>query len=150
MKRKALILSVLIAGMTVLIASCKKEDMTNENAMPNGDFTVERSGSLTAENMTPTAGTVEYGKDEDNVYFVKLGSNFTTDQNTGTLGLYFSTSSTFVADPMNGNPDLIAIGTITANGEQYIKLNGAVSSSFTHVILWCNTASIPFGNAQLQ
>ena len=97
MKRKALILSIALGGLLFLAPSCNKEDMTNSDATPKGEFTVERSGTLTAENGTPTAGTVEYGKDEDNVYFIHLGSDFTTDQNTGTLGLYFSTSAVFTS-----------------------------------------------------
>ena len=150
MKRKAIIFSVMAAGLLFVLPSCKKEDMTNEDAMPKGDFTVERSGNLSGENGITTAGKVEYGKDEDNVYFVHFGSDFSTDQGSGTLGLYFSTSATFTADPQNGNPDLKSVSTVTKNGEQYFKLDGSVSSSFTHVILWCNTAQIAFGTAQLQ
>ena len=150
MKRNSIIFSLSIAALIVVLAACKKDDPINDSPMPNGEFTVERSGTFTAENNQPTAGTVEYGKDEDDVYFVKLGSDFTTDQATGTLGLYFSTSAVFTSDPGNGNPDLMALGTITQNGEQYIKLDEAVASNFTHIILWCNTASVSFGNAQLQ
>lgn len=150
MKRKSLICSIAVAGLLFILPACKKDDPINDSPQPKGDFTVERSGTFTAEGGTPTAGTVEYGKDEDDVYFIHLGSDFTTDQATGTLGLYFSTSSVFTSDPGNGNPDLMALGTITSNGEQYIMLDEAVSSSFTHIILWCNTAGVPFGNAALQ
>ncbi|MBD3638982.1 MAG: DM13 domain-containing protein [Crocinitomicaceae bacterium] len=150
MKRKKTISSLLVLGLLFTITSCKKDDPINNNPEPNGDFTVERSGTFVAQNSTPTSGTVEYGKDEDDVYFVHLGSDFSTDQATGTLGLYFSTSETFTADPGNGNPDLQQISTVTENGEQYFMLDGAVGASFTHVILWCNTAGIPFGYAKLQ
>ena len=150
MKLKSITFSLLALGLLFTLHSCKKDEMINESPSPKGDFTVERSGSFTAENGTPTVGTIEYGKDEDDVYFVHFGSNFVTDQATGTIGLYFSTSATFTADPGNGNPDLMQVGSVTTNGEQYFKLNAAVASSFTHLILWCNTAAIPFGNGQLQ
>jgi hypothetical protein len=32
----------------------------------------------------------------------------------------------------------------------YIRLAAAIPANFTHVILWCGTASIPFGNARLN
>ena len=35
-------------------------------------------------------------------------------------------------------------------GETFIKLGSAIPANFTHVILWCGTASIPFGNARLN
>ncbi|MEZ4884081.1 MAG: DM13 domain-containing protein [Chitinophagales bacterium] len=135
-----------------MTTSCSKDDdtITIDSSLPNGNFVSERSGSLTAQSGTPTAGTVELGKDEDNVNFLHFASNFTTELGTGTVGIYLSTSDTFMADPGSGNPDLILVGSVQGNGEQYVKINQTVPSSFTHVILWCNTASIPFGNAPLQ
>lgn len=150
MKLISIVYSMLALSLLFTIQSCKKDELVNESPSPKGDFTVERSGSFTAQNGTPTVGTIEYGKDEDNVYFVHFGSDFITDQATGTVGLYFSTSDTFTADPANGNPDLMQVGSVTVNGEQYFKLSAPVSSSFTHLILWCNTAAIPFGNGKLQ
>lgn len=145
--------TLLFSALTLFITSCADDEMDTmiiDSSQPMGSLSVDRSGSLVAENGTPTSGTVELGSDEDGATFVRLGSNFTTDLGTGTLSLYFSTSDTFTADPMNGNPDLILVGIVTRNGEQFFKLDAAVPNEFTHVILWCNSASIPFGNAQLQ
>jgi len=143
----------MLFALSLTITSCGDDDamtVTIDSSTPNGTLTVERSGTLTAENGTPTAGTVEYGQDDDGTYFVRLADNFTTELGTGTVSAYLSTSNTFTADPMNGNPDLQLIGSTQKNGEQFFKLDGAVSSDFTHLILWCNTASIPFGNSPLQ
>ena len=143
--------TLLLLTLTFVMSSCSKDDeVIIDSSQPTGNFTAERSGTLTAESGTPTSGTVELGKDEDSESFLRFGSDFTTQLATGTVSVYFSTSATFTADPANGNPDLILVGSIQQNGEQYIKLNTSVGSNFTHVILWCNTASIPFGNAQLQ
>ncbi len=153
MQQRFFSLAILFLAFTFLTTSCSKYDDNPsivDSSIPNGVFSVERSGSLTAENGTPTAGTVELGQDEDNVGFLRFGSDFTTQLATGTVSVYLSTSAVFTADPGNGNPDLILLGPITGNGEQYLKLNQTVSSSFTHVILWCNTAGIPFGNGPLQ
>jgi len=145
--------TLLFSALALFITSCADDEMDTmiiDSSQPMGSLSVDRSGSLVAENGTPTSGTVELGTDEDGTTFVRLGSNFTTDLGTGTLSLYFSTSDTFMADPMNGNPDLILVGIVTRNGEQFFKLDATIPGEFTHVILWCNSASIPFGNAQLQ
>ncbi len=138
--------------LVISTVSCSKDDdtVTIDSSLPNGTLTIDRSGSLTAENGTPTAGTVELGFDEQNTGFLRFANDFMTELATGTVSVYFSTSSVFTADPGNGNPDLLLVGAVQKNGEQFFRLNFEVPSDFTHVILWCNTASIPFGNAQIQ
>lgn len=141
----------LFLALTFFASSCSDDEtITIDSSQPNGTLTVDRMGSFTAENGTPTMGTAELGQDKDNVNFLRFSNNFTTELGTGTVSVYFSTSSTFTADPGNGNPDLLLVGSVQSNGEQFFKLNQAIPNNFTHVILWCNTASIPFGNAQLQ
>ncbi len=152
MKLSIFSLALMLFTFSLTTTSCEKDEetITIDSSTPNGTFTVERSGSLVAQNGTPTSGTVEYGQDEDGIYFIRLANNFTTELATGTVSAYLSTSDTFTADPMNGNPDLKLVGSTQKNGEQFFKLDGAASNSFTHLILWCNTAAIPFGNVLLQ
>jgi len=147
------LISILLAFLSFTVISCDEDDAEQviiDSALPNGTFTVQRSGSLTAQNGTPTTGTVELGSDPDGSVFLRFGDNFTTELATGTVSIYLSTSETFTPDPANGNPDLMVIGAVARNGEAFFKLNGSVDSKYTHVILWCGTANIPFGNAQLQ
>ena len=73
-----------------------------------------------------------------------------TELGTGTATVYLSTSATYKADPGKGNPDLKLLGIVAKNGEQYFKLSAAPESKFTHVIIWCGSASIPFGNTPLN
>ncbi|MBT32958.1 MAG: hypothetical protein CMO01_25145 [Thalassobius sp.] len=145
---------LLLALLSFTIVSCDDDDEPDEiiidSSLPTGTFTASRSGSLTAQNGTPTSGSVDLGTDEDGVTYLHFGSNFTTELGTGTVTIYLSTSDTFMADPANGNPDLILVGVVDENGESYFKISKTVSSSFTHVIIWCGSANIPFGNAQLQ
>lgn len=152
MKLRILSPALLFAVLTFTFFSCDNDDDTTivDSSMPTGSITVERSGSLVAQSGTPTSGTVELIRDEDGEWFLHLGSDFTTDTATGTLSAYFSTSDTYMAAPGNGNPDLILAGIVTKTGEQFFKLDSSVSDAFTHVIIWCNSASIPFGNAELQ
>ncbi|MEO0471038.1 MAG: DM13 domain-containing protein [Bacteroidota bacterium] len=143
--------SILLLVFVFAATSCSQEEIiTIDSSLPNGQLSVQRTGNLVAENSTPTTGVVELGVDDDNENFLRFGTDFTTELATGTVSVYFSTSEVFTADPANGNPDLLQVGSIRGNGEQFFKLDAPVPSNFTHVILWCNTASIPFGNAQLQ
>ncbi|MFH4966390.1 DM13 domain-containing protein [Gaetbulibacter sp. M235] len=156
MKRNFFSLASMILVFTVvLFSSCSNNDSETitvevDSSLPIGAFTVAKQGTLTAESGTPTEGTVELGTDTNNTYFLHFASNFKTETATGTVAIYLSTSEVYTADPGNGNPDLKLIGSVTSNGERYIKLNGAPAAKFTHVILWCDTANIPFGNAELQ
>lgn len=152
-KMSSLLLVFLSFTFTATMTSCGEDTETIVNvdsSQPNGTFTASKSGTLTAQNGTPTEGTVEVGIDEDGSSFLRLGNDFMTGLGTGTVSIYFSTSDTFTPDPANGNPDLILVGVVTKNGETFYKLENQLPSNFTHLILWCGTANIPFGNAPLQ
>lgn len=142
----------LLAFLAVFtFSSCDDEEtiVTIDSAQPN-NFVAARSGTLVAQNGTPTTGTVELGEDADARTFLRLADNFTTEQGTGTVTVYLSTSDTFTPSPGTGNPDLILVGALNTNGEQFFQINRDVPASFTHVILWCASANIPFGNAPIQ
>lgn len=150
MKKNFLFIGMVVLSLTMMFTSCSKEEIITDSSKPVGTFTVSKSGTFVAENGAPSKGKVELGADENQVNFLALGSDFTTQLATGTVSVYLSTSNTFTADPGNGNPDLKQVGAINANGQQYIKLATAVDSKFTHVILWCNSAGVQFGNAALN
>jgi hypothetical protein len=152
MRQGAFCFFLFFLALSLTTTSCSKdnETITIDLSIPNGNLNVDRSGSLIAENGTPTKGKIELGQDTDNTSFLRFASDFTTELATGTVSVYFSTSATFTADPANGNPDLRLVGAVSGNGEQFFKLNESIPAKFTHVILWCNTASIPFGNAELK
>ncbi len=141
-----------IALVALLFSSCGKDDtvVTVDSSQPNGAFTVVRSGTLTAENGTPTKGLIALGKDAQGTNFLRLGSDFVTELGTGTVTVYLSTSANFVASPGTGNPALKLVGTAGKNGEAFYKLSADPGSSFTHVLIWCATANIKFGNGRLN
>ncbi|MDZ4751079.1 MAG: hypothetical protein SGI87_05650 [Flavobacteriales bacterium] len=147
---------LLCAFAALLFTSCEKETETITNTVmvdtsqPRGTFTVSKSGALVEQNSTGTAGVAQLGTDEDGVQFLKLSGGFTSNFATGTLVVYLSTSMDYVADPGNGNPDLKLIGNVNSGGDRYFKIAPASGSQFDHVILWCASASIPFGYAALN
>ena len=147
------LMALLFVSFAIFISSCNKNDeniQTIDSSQPVGAFTASRSGTFVAQNGTPSAGTASLGTDEDGTNFLRFGSDFVTELGTGTVTIYLSTSDTFMADPGNGNPDLRLVGIVDSNGESFYKFNSSVDAKFSHVILWCGSANIPFGYAELK
>lgn len=145
-------LSIFVFVMALFVA-CDDDDTMEvviDSSLPQGQFTSDRSGTFVEQNGTGSTGTAELGTDSEGTQFLHFGSNFNTNLATGTVTVYLSTSDTYMADPANGNPDLLLIGPVKNAGENYFKIDPAAESKFTHVILWCGSASIPFGYAQLM
>ncbi|MDZ4706954.1 MAG: hypothetical protein SH818_01015 [Saprospiraceae bacterium] len=136
----------------LLVISCTKdaETITVDTSVPQGTFSTLKQGNIVEQNSTGSKGLIQLGQDSKGILFVKFGSDFTTVLATGTVTVYLSTSNTFKADPGKGNPDLKLVGFVSKNGEMFMKLNSPVESKFTHLILWCGSANIPFGNAELK
>jgi hypothetical protein len=150
MKKNLFVIALL---SIITLASCTKTETVEvavDASQPVGTFTKARMGTLVPQNGTPTAGMVQIGTDSKGTSFLKMGTDFKTELGTGTVTVFLSTSGTYKADPMKGNPDLKLVGVVSKNGEQFVKLNTAVPSNFTHIILWCATAGIPFGNAPVN
>lgn len=147
MKKLIYFIAIVATG----ISSCSKDNtITIDSSKPTGTFTATKTGTLVAQNATPTAGMAQLGTDSKGVQFLKFGTDFTTEFGTGTVSVYLSTSMNFVASPGTGNPDLKLVGPVIKAGENYFKIDPAAAAKFTYVILWCGTANIPFGNAKLN
>lgn len=147
------LLVLLLASSIVLFTACDNDDDSVEiidSSRPTGELVVSRSGDFVAQNGTPTQGNAALGTDDDGTTFLRFSDDFMTELGTGTVSIYLSTSDTFMPDPGNGNPDLMVVGAVGGNGEAFFRLDGGADSKYTHVILWCGTANIPFGNAALQ
>jgi hypothetical protein len=127
--------------------ACKKEEATTPAAttdQPVGAFTATRTGSLVAQNGTPTAGTVQLGTDTKSTVFLKLNSNYKSDYHSGAVTLYLSKGATYKTETVQ------LISGVSKDGEQYFKVTPSVGNEFTHLIVWCSAAKIPFGNAELK
>ena len=146
-------LTGIISFVFVLLAftACQDpEPVVIDSSLPQGTFTAQLSGSFVEQNGTGSTGAAELGSDTENGQFLRFGEDFVTNLATGTVTVYLSTSQDFVADPMNGNPDLQLVGAVNSNGETFFKFDAAPAAKFTHVILWCGSANIPFGYAELK
>ena len=144
----------MCAGLLIVSTACKKDEdpvtVMVDTSMPQGTFTVSHSGTFVDQNSAGSAGTASLGTDSLGSQFLQFSSDFTTNLATGTVTVYLSTSDTYTADPGNGNPDLRIVGVTTTAGMQSFKLDPVAEAKFTHVILWCGSAGVPFGNAPLN
>ena len=151
MKLKVLIFTLLCVISASFFSACTKEKVVIvDPTQPQGTFTAAKSGTFVAQNATGSTGAAQLGTDEKGTHFLKFGSDFSSNFATGTVTVYLSTSMTFTPDPGNGNPFLRLIGPVSKAGEHYFLLDPAADPKFTHVILWCGSANVPFGYAQLQ
>ena len=151
MKFNALKIALFSLASIALLSACEKEvEVIVDSTKPQGEFTVSKSGTFTDQNASGSKGAAQLGTDVEGVQFLKFGSDFNTKFSTGTVTVYLSTSMTFTPDPANGNPALRQVGPVFVAGENFFRLDPAAAANFTHVILWCGSASVPFGFARLQ
>lgn len=144
--------SLIVAFIALFVVACdtEPEEVIIDSSLPQGVFASQISGTFVEQNGTGSAGTAQIGTDEDGTSFLRFDEGFTTNFGTGTVTVYLSTSMDFVADPMNGNPDLQLVGPVFDAGENFFKFDATPNAKFTHVILWCGSANIPFGYAALN
>ena len=142
MLNRFLILFSLISLITV---ACKKDTVANpDNTVTvSGSFTPIMVGTFSAQNGTPTGGKVYIGTDDKNA-LLKLGSDFTTEFGSGAATIYLSKGATY------SDATVLQTSLVSKNGEQYFKLTALPSSDYTHVLVYCAAAKVPFGNASLK
>jgi hypothetical protein len=149
---------LFVAGMLVAAVACSKDTtatVTPANG-PIGTTTTLKTGTLKPENGTPTAGMVSVVRDSNNDEYLAMGSDFKSDFGTGTVAVYLAKAATNIksqrtttAGAPNGLGNVLALGFVSKNGQQYLKLPAA-SSAFSYVVFYCETVEINFGNASLQ
>ena len=136
-------LILLNTAANVTIASSALKSVISNN--PIGAFTVQRTGIFVTQASSPaTSGTVQIGTDAAGVQWLKFNANFVTETASGAAVVDLSKGSVYADNTV------IAIGAINKIGEQYFKITTPVGNEYTHVIIWCMAAKIPFGNAPLK
>ncbi len=148
---KKILLLFYVAFLGLVSCSEDNDPITIDPTKPTGALSVLRSGSFVDQNGAGSAGNAALGTDSQGKEFLQFNSAFKTALATGTVTVFLSTSATFMADPANGNPNLLALGPVRTAGENFFLIpSGASTAKYTHVILWCGSVGIPFGNAQLK
>ncbi|REG91430.1 DM13 domain-containing protein [Algoriphagus antarcticus] len=144
-------LSLIVA---VILTSCDSGSMADADKMKpvsevpvTGPVTVLKTGTLTAQSSTNTKGMVQVVTNAEGKYFVRLTDEFTTKFSTGTVTVYLSTSDKLQL-ATSGSFQLVSI--VGKAGEHFFPISGAPDAKFTHGIIWCGAAAIPFGFAPLN
>ncbi len=149
MKKLPLLLYIVFFGL--VSCSDDAEQIIVDPNVPQGALNVQRSGNFVDQNNAGSTGQAALGTDSQGTEFLQFDSSFNTALATGTVTVFLSTSDTFMADPMNGNPNLLPLGPVRNSGENFFRIPaGSSTAQFTHVILWCGSVGVPFGNANLQ
>lgn len=146
----------ILLALPLFLVACdddETETMVIDSSLPQGELDVVSMGQFVAQSSTSTSGSVQLGIDTEDDSFVRLSENFMTELGTGTVTVYLSTTNedlNEVFSPGNGNQNLKLVGIVQRNGEHFFKLNSSIDPKYTHVILWCASAGVPFGNAELM
>jgi hypothetical protein len=149
--KNTLMISLLLL---VSFVSCKKDEETTvtpppvviNNDLPSGAFTKGLSGSFVKQNGYNAAGTAELGQDAQKANWVHLAPNFDASLSTGAVTLYISKTQQLNLGNAAG---FVKIANVTKAGEHYYKTS-ALSADFKFAILWCSSANVQFGNAELK
>lgn len=148
---KKVFLLFYVAFLGLVSCSDDSDPVTIDPTRPTGSLSVQRSGSFVDQNNAGSMGTASLGVDTQGKEFLSFSTNFNTALATGTVTVYLSTSATFTPDPANGNPNLLVLGPVRSSGENFFAIpTGSSTAKYTHVILWCGSVGVPFGNARLQ
>lgn len=140
---------ILLLESAVLLAceNISEEFSMDDIAQVTGQLEVIKSGSLTSQSGAGTRGSVQLVKDQAGKYYITLSENFMTKFSTETVTVYLSTSSSL---RLNESGSFQLLGLANKPGAHFFELPGNVDPKYTHGIIWCGAAAIPFGNALLE
>lgn len=122
---------------------------------PAGGFDVLRSGTLSDVPDSPGAsGFVGFGRNDDGQLIARLGADFAQGMGPGDTELRLAMSDENLGDQMAADASSVsdAIGIIPngMTGElELVVPAGIMPSDFSHAVVWCPTAAINFGVAEL-
>ena len=109
-----------------------------------GSFIRQKNGPITPAANPKTVGSAELGTDgQGGVQVVHLGSDFASEFVTGDLTVFLSKTKDY--DPTSA----ILVSLVSKGGENYFKVNSAVTSDYNYLLVYCLVAKANFGYAAL-
>ncbi|HCD86948.1 MAG TPA: hypothetical protein DEQ87_04805 [Algoriphagus sp.] len=144
-------IQLLAISFLTFMLSCSSDSMEpiipDDSNQVSENFAVLKTGTLTPQSSTNTRGMVQLVRDEDNKFFIRLSDDFTTKFSTGTVTVYLSTSQSL---NLNNTSTYQLVSIVGKSGEHFFSLPGMPDEKFTHGIIWCGAAGIPFGFAPMN
>jgi hypothetical protein len=124
------------------------EPITPDDSNQVGEsFEILRTGTLSPQSSTNTRGMVQLIQNYENKFFIRLSDDFTTKFSTGTVTVYLSTSQSL---NLNNASSFQLVSIVGKSGEHFFSLPAMPDEKFTHGIIWCGAAGIPFGFALMN
>lgn len=123
------------------------DDQTPDMVKVVGEVEVLKTGTFTSQSGSNTKGMIDLVTDEAGSFFVKLGDDFTSSFHTGTVTVYLSTTKNLTLSETSSF-QLVAV--VDEPGAHFFKLPNFPDFKFSHGILWCGAAAIPFGFAEFH
>ncbi len=137
--------------LLLAFAACKKGEEGSGNptdpTLPSGAFTAARSGVFQDQNGYNAEGGAELGTDEAGVQWLRFASDFNASLSTGAVTVYLSKNQNLA---LNSSGSFLRVDLVTKPGEHFYKIDPAVGGDFEFAILWCASAGVQFGNAELK
>ena len=158
--------TTLLTGLalTGLLAACGGDDDANNNTNTNnntnnnaGVLTEVRSAAFVADGAggTPDAtGTARISRGEGGKLYVELGADFKREEGPGDTQLLLARSADNIQSQRDADAASVsmALGTIPNGGTGAMEFevpSGVDVDDFDFVIVWCPTAGVNFGAAEL-
>lgn len=120
---------------------------TPDKVKVTGKVEVLKTGTFTSQSGSNTKGMIDLVSDEGGAFFIKLSNDFNSSFHTGTVTIYLSNSKDL---KLSETSSFQLVAVVDKPGEHFLKLPNFPNAKFSHGILWCGAAAIPFGFAQFQ
>jgi glycine betaine/choline ABC-type transport system substrate-binding protein len=138
--------------VTLCMSACSKDEATTPPDNGGGmttdtTFVAQVTGTFLAQNGYQAEGTVQLGADDITPAIIKLDANFKASLQTGAVTLYLSKNQQL---KLSEAASVQRIALITKQGAQQFALAAKPTSDFKYAILWCASAGVQFGNAELK
>ncbi|MBB6327400.1 PBP1b-binding outer membrane lipoprotein LpoB [Algoriphagus iocasae] len=152
---KSIFQKFAVFAVVLIITSCSSTPDEMDPLSPDPVSKVDpvgvilsiKEGMLMPQSGTNTTGMIELVSDEAGKYFLRLGNDFKSDFHTGTVTVYLSTSSKL---QLSESGSFQKVGIVNESGEHFFVLPNLPESKFSHGIIWCGAAGIPFGYGSLN
>lgn len=111
---------------------------------------VIRTAIFNGQNGYVTAGSLQILRDASGTETFRTGSDFRVSSGGGSISIWLT--DTTGASNLNASSQTTRLGAITAgfSGEYSFQVPATGSSSYTHVVAYCDGARVNFGNATLM
>lgn len=140
------------ASLFLSLLACKKDDASPTTPPDGADklvgaFAAARSGNFQKQNGYNAEGTAQIGADEAGSQWLRLGPDFDASLSTGAVTIYLSQNQNL---SLNAPGSFLRVDLVTVAGEHFYKIEPAVTADFKFAVLWCASAGVQFGNAEMQ